>query len=679
MPRLPHHPVAALLLVGAAFTAAVPCTPRDPFQPIDPQNWVNPDNMTWADYKQIPGTNWSDPSHRGSSRNFNIALVTIDYTDRPFVVTQAVQSTIFGNPQPEVSGLKREDVPRYYKELLNVPTELNRGHTLHEYWMEDSAGKFGVDLTSFGPYQMPRLAYQYGVTNDFNQGACPPDQSCNANIRTDALAAWRAEIGREEADKFELVFILSAGQDESATWQEFGEMRFQSREDVPEEFGPPSNSSLPNWGRTRYVEWTSWASAATLWPNAGSGSSTQGESSGMAVYAHELSHLLDIGDNYNNPYGVPLQRTYTGPWSMMSRGSFNGPGGPHTRWQVPALKGGSQGSLHTIRDKVVLGLASNQSVVQLTREGLADSGIVVATFTARSVAPRPGGLMGLNVTLGAGGDLSPPCSVSSDVFCDGRGYHTYMMEVVDRMGSDSFTPDSGVMISKTKNVGPNGQWPSQPFQWMIDANPQDIEMVDFIRPNGSVAMITLGDYRQLSDALFHAGTRSGSEYEFRDEANRLHFYILDKHRDADGILSYTAAVRSLDGSGGPSTRGVELAEGVVGAAAAGAATEAGLTCFFELSNTGEQKAAGGALHPQQNIEEFLSSDVYRLTAEVEGSGWRVEVPNALAHAKFGEKVWARVAVGASADAADEAVVTLRAVSESAGDVFATAECQVTKV
>lgn len=214
---------------------------------------------------------------------------------------------------------------------------------------------------------------------------------------------------------------------------------------------------------------------------------------------------------------------------------------------------------------------------------------------------------------------------------------------------------------------------------MIDANPQDIEMVDFIRPNGSVAMITLGDYRQLSDALFHAGTRSGSEYEFRDEANRLHFYILDKHRDADGILSYTAAVKSLDGSGGASTRGVELAEGVVGAAAPGAATEAGLTCFFELANTGEQKAAGGALHPQQNIEDFLSSDVYRLTAEVEGSGWRVEVPNALAHAKFGEKVWARVAVGASADAADEAVVTLRAVSESAGDVTATAECRVTKV
>ncbi|MEK8106311.1 immune inhibitor A domain-containing protein [Micromonospora sp. M12] len=44
----------------------------------------------------------------------------------------------------------------------------------------------------------------------------------------------------------------------------------------------------------------------------------------MGVYAHELTHLLGIGDNYNNPYGEPLRRAYTGIWSMMSRGSFNG-------------------------------------------------------------------------------------------------------------------------------------------------------------------------------------------------------------------------------------------------------------------------------------------------------------------------------------------------------------------
>src|SRR3569833_737839 len=70
--------------------------------------------------------------------------------------------------------------------------------------------------------------------------------------------------------------------------------------------------------------------------------------------------------------------------------------------------------------------------------------------------------------------------------------------------------------------------------------------------------MTVGDYRQLSDALFHAGTDSGSEYEYVDTANRLHFYVLDPHRDSSGVLSYTVAVRSLDGAG-PAPRGVAVA------------------------------------------------------------------------------------------------------------------------
>ena len=40
-----------------------------------------------------------------------------------------------------------------------------------------------------------------------------------------------------------------------------------------------------------------------MWPSASGNSSTEAESSGMAVYAHELSHNLSIPDNYNNPFG----------------------------------------------------------------------------------------------------------------------------------------------------------------------------------------------------------------------------------------------------------------------------------------------------------------------------------------------------------------------------------------
>ncbi|KAK9426753.1 putative M6 family metalloprotease domain-containing protein [Seiridium unicorne] len=658
---------AAPVAASSECVLDVPCG-SNPFDIIDAQNWVNPDNMTWADFIAPPGTNWSDSTRTGSERNFNIALVTIDYSDRPFVVTQPTESTVYGNPLPGAPQLTRDQVPGYYRDLLNTPNDLNNGHTLHEYWMGDSHGRYGVDLTTFGPYEMPYLAWQYGISADMNSGGCPTVGSCNHDIRTDAYALWRADVGNDTADSFELVFFLTAGQDESSTWQEFGEMKFLTKDDVPNEFGPPDDVApdLANYAKTRYVEWTSWAAASNTWPNAADGSSTQAESSGMSTYAHELSHLLDIGDNYNNPYGTPLRRAYAGPFSMMDRGSFNGPGGPHTRWQIPALQGGSMGSLHTVRDKAQLGLISNTSILHLSREALVDSGLIVAEVTARAVDPGEDGLIGIRVNMGE--DLSPTCSIETDVLCDGGDYNHYHVEVIDRMGADSFQPDHGVLISKTKEQD------SQPFVWVIDANPQDIELVDFYRPNGSAAYITLGDYRQLADALFHAGTRSGSEYEYMDEANNLHFYIINIDRGVTGILSYTVGVRSLNGTAGPSTHSLSLDQGKVQGENA---TGEGLWCTFPLTNTGTY-VEGESGHPD-DASAYLDSDIFRLNATVEGDGWLIEVPNTLTTAKFGSPAEAKVAVAASAEtASDTAVVTLTVTSESDSSVVTSATCEVQK-
>lgn len=643
-------------MFGVGLSAPTNQGKSDPFAILDPQNWVNPDNMTWNDYVNPPGTNWADPSRKGSIRNFNIALVAIDYPDLGFVLTLPPQSDIFGNPQPSVSGLKREDVPTWYRDFLNKPQEINNGHTLHEYWMGDSRGLYGVDLTVFGPYKLPRNSYQYGIDDErggFNPDACPPPGPCSVDLRTDALGAWRRDVGNETANKFELAFILSAGQDESSTWQEFGEMKFSSPEEVPKEFGPPGNSSLPNWAHTRYVNWTSWAAAATIWPNAGGGSSTQGESSGMATFAHELSHLLGIGDNYNNPFAQPARRSYTGPWSMLSRGSFNGPLGPHTRWKVPPTEGASMGSLHTMRDKHQIGLIDQNIILQISREALADSGLVVAELTARSVDPGKG-LMGLNISMSS--DLSPACNTGTDPLCDGGRYNSYTVEVVDRMGADSFCPDSGVLLTKSKNSDR-----SQPFQWAIDANPQDINVIDFFLPNGSPRYLTIGDYRQLADALFHAGTRSGSEFEYVDKANKLHFYIININRDSTGVLRYTVGVRSLDGSG-PSKRGLKLdkAELVSGKPSSG-----GALYTIELKNKGNYKENKNptAKHPG-DVTKFLNSDVYRVRAEITGKGWKVEVPNALATAENDKTTTVSVAVGADKGAEKEARVTVSVSSES---------------
>ncbi|MEU4667227.1 M6 family metalloprotease domain-containing protein [Amycolatopsis sp. NPDC023774] len=578
--------------------------------PLDSAHWADQAAMTWNDYRKVPGTNWADPSLKPAERTFKGAVVLADYPDEDFVVTKPPHSTVFGNPGPSAGNLARENVAQYYQDFLNKPETLNHGHTINEYWMEDSGGRFGVDLTAFGPYRMPGKSFEYGM--EFQDNACPQGSTCDRDLRTDARAAWKTDVGAL-ADQFDFVFFLSAGQDESSTWQEFGEMKFGSQDAVPDEFGPPGDESLPNWADTRYVPWTSWASASSIWPNAQNGSSTQAESSGQGTYAHEFSHILGIGDNYNNPFGVPPQRAYTGPWEMLSRGSFNGPGGPHTRWQIPATEGGSMGAHHMLRNKLKLGIVDPADVLQLDRDQLAKTGPVTARITAREAAPEPGAYTGLNIAL-PGGDKAPKCDRNSDPLCDGGGYDNYTLEVVDRMGSDSFAPDSGVLLAKTKNKD------AAPFEWIVDANPQDIGLTDYVKPDGTPVKITVGDYRQLNDAAFKAGTGSSGAYEYTDEANRLHFLVTDLARDRRGVLSYTVTVASLDGSG-PQARGAHLWPALP------AFTKGGLaTCDFRLLNTG---SARGAKAP-------YDSDTYRLSASTDAKGWEIRLPNELATAKFGQ-------------------------------------------
>jgi hypothetical protein len=248
-------------------------------------------------------------------------------------------------------------------------------------------------------------------------------------------------------------------------------------------------------------------------------------------------------------------------------------------------------------------------------------------------------------------------------------YNYYSVETVQRIGADSFTPDNGVLLAKNKNAE-TSTCGYLCFTWVIDANPQDINRVDFHRPDGTPVMRSIADYRQLNDALFHAGTNSGSQYEFVDTANRLHFYILWRTVDANGVLSYRVAVRSLDGRG-PQPRGVALTNGQ----SSGPAT-AGATCTFPLRNTGTP-AGSGAGHPE-NIRAWLDADVYRLSATVSGTGYRVVLPNALASTWFGYTTNVAVNVAAATGAAATGTVTLRATSESDPSKTATATCAVTR-
>ncbi|MDA0173474.1 M6 family metalloprotease domain-containing protein [Solirubrobacter taibaiensis] len=680
----------AMLAAAVAAATVVVATPATAAPPaaLDAQKWSFQDNLTWADYKKLPGPDYSDPSVQPTVDKWRVALIMVDYPDRPFTISQPAGSTIFGTPSAVAHSVPRADVPKFYGDFFNKPSALNNFQTINRYWMENSYGKYGVELVPYGPYQLPLESWRYHIGNFQSIPAdCPNPggtKTCNQNYFNAVRDAWNAAVPAAERATFDNAYYVSAGQDESATWQEFGEMRFTSQDTVSDAFGPKAIDPLHakgNWATTRYIPWTSWAAAANIWPSASGTVSTEAESSGMAVFAHELSHNLGLPDNYNNPFAVQQQRTAGGMWDMMSRGSFNGPGGQHTRWMIPPTQGAALGAQHGIRNKQKLNFVAADDVLTLNRNGLATSGTMVAEVKAREVNPGDD-LAGIRVLLdgAAPADKNPPCRYHTDPMCEGpwftsatgtgvtAGFNDYTVEVVQQIGSDSFTGGSGVLLGKNKNTNSScGSFNCQ--TWYIDANPQDINQVDYVKADGTPVKAPLGDERQTNDGTFHAGTNSGSKSEFKAAANNLHFYILDKRVDADGVNRYKIGVRSTAGTG-PQTRGLELATPTRGTA------EGLATCTFPLKNTGVAASIPSTVHPSGDVNQYFTSDIYRLSATASGSGWTAYLKNEFATAKFGETVQVPVYVDKAANASASGSVSLQATSESDPSKSTSVTCSV---
>jgi len=629
-----------------------------PLSVLDPQHVEDQQDMTWADYHPIPGTHWADNAGP-VGRALRVALVAIDFDDQPFVITRPKNSDPFGNPQ--IDPVPRADVAKFYASFWGAPGPLNHGHTIHEYWMEQSRGKVGIPkIDAYGPYKMPRKLFEYGL-NEYNQtSGCPTGYTCNGRMEPDADALWRADAGADIATKYDVILRIYAGYDETTVWQEFGEMKFKSRDDIPAEWGNP-DTSKPRWVVTRYTPWTSWLAGAQQW---GLSSVRQGESSGTIT--HELGHLVfRVGDNNNNPYVTPYRRVGTGPWDMMDRGSFNGPGGPHRRWVVPAAEGAAMPAGLMLRNRMAMDLLPASLVVQISREGLAKTGVAVARIAAREVDPGADAFAGMLVRLdgAAPQDRTPACDRNADPYCAGDPtFNTYSMEVVQRIGYDSFTPDSGVLIAKNKDRQDNSCGYSC-HAWAIDAKPADMNQLDFTKADGTRVMRTPADYRQLNDALFHAGLGSGTAFEWEDAANRLHFYVIDLERDARGILFYRLGVRSLDGAG-PQTRGVTAS---VSASILAGGQDVRL---LRITNTGTGAAPDGA-HPGAAGSVF-ANDVFRVSVQVEGAGWSAALQNALVAIPNNASATVQVSLAHTAAAALSGRVIITVASESDPTKTATA-------
>ncbi|MCL1975720.1 MAG: hypothetical protein FWG61_06135 [Firmicutes bacterium] len=396
-----------------------------------------------------------------------------------------------------------------------------------------------------------------------------------------------------------------------------------------------------NAATTRYVAWTAWAAHLAYWSGAGGTAyvstkynglsrtlrrSVQGENDGMATFAHEFGHISGLGDNYGNPYTARVTAK-TEPWELMSRGSFAGPFGDQARWTVPGIESSSV-PVHFMafnKGQSSINYYDEGDVLVVSKEGLASSTPVVAEIVARNIpmnnrkdAAHPNGYypwleeyglispnfykaIRLNFGSGEWADQAVLKTAGHSQFLSRlSGTNARMfVEVVQRTGYDSFTPDDGVIISRNDCV--------------VDSHPYDIALIEYIQKDGfgpgidDAASYTVGHTAQLYDAAFHAGksfTDTGyyrSEYdpadphytsedpryyagegnfswqknmlktgslqqwedqagreiasgetvnEFYDPGNKLHFYIFEKHMNPGKygeFLSYSVGVLHDDG------------------------------------------------------------------------------------------------------------------------------------
>lgn len=247
--------VAAVTLLAAVIVAfgQTRKSERPVYAPVDLQVVRDQDEMTWDDYRPIPGMNWADPALK-PEREFRMALVAVDFSDQPFVMTLPKGSDPFGNPQ--IDPVDRGAIPQFYADFWLKPSAVNHGQTINGYWMEQSRGKFGITkLEAFGPYRMPRPLWAYGLNEHRQNNSTPDGSTARYRMERDIDSLWKSDMG-DLKKNYDAILRIYAGYDETGVWQEFGEMKFNSREEIPAEWGNP-NPEMPRWVPTRYVEWTS--------------------------------------------------------------------------------------------------------------------------------------------------------------------------------------------------------------------------------------------------------------------------------------------------------------------------------------------------------------------------------------------------------------------------------------
>jgi hypothetical protein len=241
--------------------------------PLDPQSWQANKDRTWADFKPNPVIDWmTQLEEKGLANSKAIqegrnprqstkgAIILVDFIDKPFITSQPLGSDLFGfslfdrnkpgvyenkiTNNPVRTNEDRETLAQWWCDYLNNKLEINSGSSFDEFSRENTYGKWGVDLTAFGPYTLNGLELQYGGLSTNER---PPSLRFSGSILNEGTAAARAGADGKapwDPEEFDFFFIIHAGYDESGVWLPFGMMQWpaitlaQARTVVPDLYGP---------------------------------------------------------------------------------------------------------------------------------------------------------------------------------------------------------------------------------------------------------------------------------------------------------------------------------------------------------------------------------------------------------------------------------------------------------
>ena len=154
------------------------------------------------------------------------------------------------------------------------------------------------------------------------------------------------------------LFYVTAGHDESSTWQEFGEMLWTDRDAGPRQVRASRSRGRPGPERRRQPDPELGPDPLRARGRRGARPRTTGRTRAAAprrrprararACSRTSSATCAACRTTTTTRSRDNDRNYTGYWEMMSRGTFNGPGGTHNRWQIPNQGGSALGPHHLL-------------------------------------------------------------------------------------------------------------------------------------------------------------------------------------------------------------------------------------------------------------------------------------------------------------------------------------------